>query len=234
MNNYKNKYIKYKLKYLKLKQTGGVCLGRGCFPAKDNVEEKEQEDEEEQEEENEKEDIIIAKGVIYVDGGDPRSYDLFIDKNKTIMHNIDKFFKDFKDDEIKYFYELDKIMYAGIELTNESDLSFVDMEDEAVINIHLKLRKIKCNICEQEDKITSNDYIYSHENKVYVHHSINKCYNYIEKKEYNTTADKKNAINKILRQHGKIAPGYSDTMMFSYYNPLDREKKNKYAKIIVN
>lgn len=138
MNNYKNKYIKYKLKYLKLKQMGGVCFESSCFPLKHNVEK----------EEDEKEDIITAKGVIYVDGGDPHSYDLSIDKNETIKHNIDKFFKDFKDDEIKYFYELDKIMYAGNELTNESDLSFLDMEDEAVINIHLKLRKIKCNICE--------------------------------------------------------------------------------------
>ncbi len=223
MTNYKNKYIKYKLKYLKLKQTGG-CFPPMCVPGKE---------EEEEEEEKNRDDIITVNGVIYIDGGDPRSNELSINKNKPIMDSIDKFFKDFKDDEIEYFYEIDKIMYAGSELTNESDLSIEDMEDEAVINIHLKLKKIKCSVCGHEDNINSHDYIYNYNKKVYVHHLIDKCYNYIEGKHYDTNEDKTKDIIKILQKHGEIAPGYADAM-FSYYNDaLDREKKikkNKYVK----
>ena len=39
MTNYKKKYLKYKLKYLKLKQTGG-CIGFDCFRYKNSKKKK--------------------------------------------------------------------------------------------------------------------------------------------------------------------------------------------------
>ena len=87
MNNYKNKYIKYKLKYLKLKQTGGVCLGSWCFPPKHNVEDEEQEEKK----------TIIAKAVIYLEDLRQDEYDLSIEKKKNIMNSINKFLKNLKE-----------------------------------------------------------------------------------------------------------------------------------------
>lgn len=205
MNNYRNKYIKYKLKYLKLKQMGGSCFGRTCLSRKDNIEKQD--------------NIIKAKAVIYLEDVRQDEYDLFINKNKHIMNSINIFLKNLKKE--KYLNNdnlLSTIKYGDIELIDSEDLLYIheDMENDAIINIYFNFRYVKCAACGKEDKITSNRY--SDREKKYLHNSVNQCLDYVKakyeslKQIYKKEAEEAIEEAESLEAKKKIQEEYNKTL----------------------
>ncbi len=187
MTNYKKKYLKYKLKYLKLKQTGG-CIGFDCFGYKNS---KKREDSLETQDNS-----IKANIFIFVNGGIYENFDFKINKDKPFLKTKDAIFEYLKnkfesfEDEIKYFYEpYIEIKFGNIQLYDDVILSeeHNDMADGAVINIYFNLKKITCALCGKQDDIDSNYYVYK-QNKdtkeyLYAHYTINLCLKYPGEKE---------------------------------------------------
>ena len=237
MTNYKKKYLKYKLKYLKLKQTGG-CIGFDCFGYKNS---KKREDSLETQDNS-----IKANIFIYVNGGKYQNFDFIIDKNKTSLEtkndifkylkNEFEFFKDEIKDEIKYFYEPNiKIEFGDIELSDDVILNtYDDMADGAVINIYFNLKKITCALCGKQDDIDSNNYVYELNKETneyqYVHYDINLCLEYVRDRVKRLKVSEKERITRTNYIYSKIQKFPMDPEQES--SALDREKKKSITTIV--
>ena len=236
MTNYKKKYLKYKLKYLKLKQTGGCirCLGeKNRTETEDSLETQD--------------NIINANIFIHVNGGIDKNFDFKINKDKPFLKTKDaifeylknefKFFKDEIKDEIKYFYEpYIEIKFGNIQLYDDVILSeeHNDMADGAVINIYFNLKKITCALCGKQDDIDSNDYVYELNKETkkyqYVHYDINLCLEYVRDRENRLEVSEIERITRTNYIYSKIQKFPMNTEQES--SALDREKKKSITTIV--
>ena len=226
MTNYKKKYLKYKLKYLKLKQTGG-CVGFDCFGYKNS---KKREDSLETQDNS-----IKANIFIFVNGGIYENFDFKINKDKPFLKTKDAIFEylknkfEFFKDKIKYFYEPNiKIEFGDIELNDDVILNtYDDMANDAVINIYFNLKKITCALCGKQDDIDSNDYVYELNKETkkyqYVHYDINLCLEYVRDRENRLEVSEIERITRTNYIYSKIQKFPMNTEQES--SALDREKK---------